>query len=235
MNWNAVEAIGTWATFVVAITAAGFVWVQIRDARRATQEATQPNVVAMFESNPVTPQVVELAIRNFGSTPARNVSVAIEPKPRRTMGGGQVQDVWIPSMIPFLAPGQEWRTTWDFAPQRASSPELGAEDRHLAHVTFDGLAGTGRRTTEAVLDWSAFKGRRYLDIKTIHHAAKSLRVLERLLTKWSEGSHGMAVLVRDGDKVDADEKAAYDAYVASKQAEQVSPAPTVAPPEPGHA
>lgn len=92
---------------------------------------------------------------------------------------------------------------------------------------FRWLARTERRTTEAVLDWSAFKGRRYLDIKTVHHAAKSLRVLERLLTKWSEGNHGMAVLVRDGDKVDADEKAEYEAYVASKQAEQIPPAPTV--------
>ena len=224
------EALGTWATAVVAVAAAWFVWVQIRDARRATQEATQPNVVAMFESNPVTPQVIELAVRNFGSTPARDVTIAIEPKPRRTMGGGGVQDVWVPSTIPFLAPGQEWRTTWDFAPQRASSPELGAEDRHVARVSCTGLARTQRRTTESVLDWSAFKGRRYLDIKTVHHAAKSLRAVERLLTKWSEGNQGMAVLVRDGDKFDADEKAEYDAYVASKQADQLQPGPT---PEPG--
>ncbi len=217
MSWNW-EALGTWFGVVVAGVAAYFIWVQIRDARRAATEAQQPNVVVLFESSPASPQVIELAIKNFGATPARDIRTQITPRPRRSGGGAPTEDVWIPEEIPFLAPGQEWRTTWDFAPRRATS-SLDTEDRHVATVTFDGLEGTDRRTTQSVLDWSAFKHRRYIDRKTTHHAAEALREIHKLMKRWSEGNQGLGVVVRDGDALGAQERAEIEEYMRARNAE----------------
>lgn len=201
---DAVTALGTWATVAVAIMAAAFVIVQIRDGRRVALETSQPSVTIFMESNAAEPQFVELAVKNFGPSAARDIRIVATPTFRRTTNG-VVEPVWLPPVIPYLAPGQEWRTTWDFGPRRMTS-DLADENRHEVLVTYLGLKRT-ERTSRAVLDWSAFTGRRFLERKTVHHGAKALQGLYTLAQKWTENGRYLRVAVRDADAWDAEERA----------------------------
>ncbi|WP_165693845.1 hypothetical protein, partial [Mycolicibacterium diernhoferi] len=79
-------------------------------------EQAQPNVVMYTELNPSSKRFLEIVIKNFGSTPAYNVKTVIDPPLKATpnnVSKGKLADVPIPE-FPILAPGQEWRTGWDF-------------------------------------------------------------------------------------------------------------------------
>ena len=198
---DSVAALATFAAFVVAFAAAAFVLWQIRDARSIRRAQAEPDVVAYMESNPNQPQMVEFAIKNFGVTPARNITVRSQPPLRRTTGGVPgVEPVWLPPTIPYLAPGQEWRTTWDVAPSRVASSTLKGEDRHEIVVEFDRRKGRRRNKTVAVLDWSAYKGRRFLAQKSVHHVAGSVASIDKSL-KSVIRSKTLRVVTRDGEQV----------------------------------
>lgn len=200
---DAVAALATAAAVAVAVVAATFAGWQIREARKLRIEQAEPNVAALMESNPNSPQVIEFAVRNFGATAARNVTVRSDPPMRRSTNSGPPDPVWIPERIPYLAPGQEWRTTWDFATRRVSDKALKDEDVHLVVVKFDGLTKRRRQST-ATLDWGAFKGRRFLDQKSIHHAAGALIEIKKVLSSVTDGAgrRRLRVLGWDGDAVE---------------------------------
>ncbi|MBT0995484.1 hypothetical protein KIN34_14450 [Cellulomonas sp. DKR-3] len=196
-------ALATWITVGIAAVAAWVGLSQAVEARDLRIEQAQPYVVATMEPNPSGPETIELAIRNTGNTPARNVVVQSTPPLRATGDGDAVRDVWLPDSIPYLAPRQEWRTSWDFAGARLSHPALKDEDRHDLAIQFDGIPGTPRQTTTAVLDWAAHKGRAYLERKTLHHAATALMRVSTTLEKWTDSPRGgLAVFTRDGDAKD---------------------------------
>ena len=201
---DAVEALGTWATVAIAILAAVFVWWQIAEARKLRVEQAQPNVVGLMESNPNQPQIIEVAFRNYGATPARDVRISVDRPLRRSFPSSVTEEVWLPESIPYLAPGQEWRTTWDFAPGRMKS-ELSDEDLHKVAITYRGL-GRKERTSTAIFDWSAFKGRRYMDQKSVHHAAKALSDISTTIKAWTEHGGEIRVVARDGDRRDDEEQ-----------------------------
>jgi hypothetical protein len=62
-----------------------------------------------------------------------------------------------PEALIFFAPGQEWRTLWDFAPDHARVQ--GIVDRYEIESTCTDYLGT-ERSTPSVLDWALFKPRR---------------------------------------------------------------------------
>lgn len=210
----AVTALGTLATVVVAIVAAAMVVYQVWAARKLNVEAAQPNVVMFMESNVNQPQMVEMVVKNFGSTPAHDVLITMDVTPRRIFGG-TIADVWFPSVISFLAPGQEWRTTWDFAPRRMDS-ELKSEDRHEVKLVFRGI-GREKRDSTSTLDWSQFKGRRFLEQRSIHHGVKALETIQKTLSTWSESGKALSVLVRDGDAIDEEERLETQEYFAERE------------------
>lgn len=214
---DAVEALGTWATVVVAIVAAVFVWRQIAEARKVRVEEAQPNVVGVMESNPNQPQMVEVAFRNFGATPARDVRISVDRPLRRSFPSSVTEEVWLPESLPYLAPGQEWRPTWDFAPGRMTS-ELRDEDRHEVVITYRGLGSKERKST-AIFDWSAFKGRRFMDQKSVHHAAKALTEIAASMTRWTENNDAIRVVTRDGDRRDDAEREEIEQWRAERRTE----------------
>ena len=68
-----------------AIIAAAIAVVAIIQARRLQDEKSQPYVVAVMESNPHMPEMLELAFRNVGETAAHDVEVSIDPAPPQPM------------------------------------------------------------------------------------------------------------------------------------------------------
>ena len=70
--------------------------------------------------NPYVSQMLELVVKNFGNTPAYNITMEFDPTPQvspESVGEGAT-DLAYPSLIPILAPEQEWRTWWDSAVAR---------------------------------------------------------------------------------------------------------------------
>lgn len=96
-------AAGTWATVIVALIAARIGLRGVAESRKLRLAQAQPYVVAYMEQHPDDPKLIELVIRNFGTTAARSVEIKAKPKLRRTNGSGGVEDLWMPDKIPFLA------------------------------------------------------------------------------------------------------------------------------------
>lgn len=223
---GALAAMSAWSTFATAVVAAAafiVAWIfgsgQIREAREARDltkrldiERSQPYVVAFMETSEASEQIINLVIKNFGLTAARNVQVTINPWPERSNMPDDYSKVGVPSPLPVLAPGQSWQTIWDTSTERRGSQ---LPDRHDGTISYDGLEGS-HIVTELVLDWSIFKSRMHTDIKTIHHAAKSLDEIQKSLSAFREGIHGgIKVFVRDGDAKDEQSRTEYAAWKES--------------------
>lgn len=153
---------------------------QVQEAQKTRTEQAQPNVVAYTESNVQHWQALELVIKNYGSTPAHNVRIEIVPKPEVSPhhAGVEKTDLWYPEVIPFLAPWQEWRALWDYAPHRMENPDL--ESLHEATVYFEDQHGQPMKST-SVLDWNSLEGTNRLTVKSVHNIANLLEKQNELL------------------------------------------------------
>ncbi|GAA3322690.1 hypothetical protein GCM10017711_07500 [Paeniglutamicibacter sulfureus] len=171
---------------------------QLDDIERKKSE---PAVVAYMEPA-ASPFIQEIVIKNFGPTPAYDVKFVSDPAIQRTgdVNREEVDDVDIPAVIPFLAPGQEWRTIWDVSHERSKNKILA--DRHEVEVTFKGLEDVELRS-RAILDWAPLKTKRFMDTLGVHDLAKAVKDMSTLQKKWSETPRGLQVWVRSGDEKDA--------------------------------
>jgi hypothetical protein len=203
---NEWEAIGTWVTVLVAIAAACVALKQIKAAKQIRIEESWPYVAIYIESVPSKPKIVELVIRNFGHTVAMAVAISTDKPLMRTgnNSGEGPENVKFPASIPTLVPGQEWRTLWDFGPDRAESD---LPSKYRFEVSYKSSDGTSHEHTYEI-DWATYLGRRWIEIQTVHDVAQSLKHIEKTVAKWSDSIHGsVSVYVRDGDKKDADRRA----------------------------
>lgn len=164
--------IGTLMAAVIAVIA-------ILQARRLNMEASQPYVALFMEDNKSMPQVLEVGVRNYGKTTARNVRVVFNEKPQVSAWGGvkEITDLKFPEDLATLVPGQEWRTVWDDAAERSESE---MPNRHTVVVSYDGL-GKKRQEETYVLDWEPLYARNYMEEKTIHHMAKDVSEIKTSL------------------------------------------------------
>ncbi|MCX2714223.1 hypothetical protein [Mycolicibacterium sp. J2] len=182
------SALGTWATAAIAFGAAAFALFQVREARRTREELAQPNVALYAELNHTDWQVIEIVVKNFGSTPAYHITFDFQHRPLKrcpTMGG-DVVDVYFPDEIPYLAPGQEWRTVWDDSEARRKY-KAGADnffgdpafypdgvpreklliDRHDVDVNFEDARKKKLPTVPCVIDFKILDETSRLRVKTM--------------------------------------------------------------------
>jgi len=194
-DWSALAAC---VTAVVALAAGGIALSQLGEARRLRIEQAQPYVAVYMDRTPGHDHLIDLVVRNFGTTVARDIRLQITPHPRRAAAQSHdLKDVRLPVVIPTLAPGQEWRTWWDFTTQRFKT-EL--PDRHDATVTYRDSQDKELLSTPSVLDWAAYRGRPSATTYGLHEAVAALQEIEKTLGSWQESiDGGLAVFVRDGD------------------------------------
>jgi hypothetical protein len=171
-DWS---AFGTCTTAGVAVVAAAVAWRQVREARRLREDQAQPYIAVYIETSAVSQHLVDLVIRNFGSTAAYDVRVSISPKLQRSssQSGGEAEYVYVPEVLRTLVPAQEWRTFLDSGPSRedANLPTL-----YEAEVTFDSLKGKRRRTRHKLsyqLDYGTRRNTMFTVQYGIHDAAKA--------------------------------------------------------------
>lgn len=222
-----ITAIAAVLTFVVALVALLYAREQINEAAQAREltkelevERAQPYVVVYSEPSGATMAIVDLVIKNYGATAARDVRVKIDPWPVRTTGSPEGERVGIPDIIPVLAPGQEWRAMWDNGVQRRDSEH---PDRHEGVVTYLGIEDA-ERSSPIVLDWSIYSSRRWVVMYGEHDSAKALREIQKTMGKWSEGVRGgLAVYSRDGDAKDERSRAEQEAWLEDHAESPVAP------------
>jgi len=86
------------------------------------KHVSQPNVVVFIDHDPQNWQYLDLVIKNFGQTPAYNIKLTLPPLElvpfQSLITGETVTELYVPTKIAVLAPGQEWRTVWDSAVKR---------------------------------------------------------------------------------------------------------------------
>ncbi|MET7808800.1 hypothetical protein [Micromonospora chersina] len=207
-NWSAAATV---AGLLVALTAAFIALGQAREARRLRKEQAQPYVVAFMEPAAASPLIIDLVVRNFGTTAAFHVTLEASPPLQRSRGdAGGKQDVWIFDELPILAPGQEWRTFWDFSRSRG---ETDLPDRHEVTVKYEDSQGKKLPESRSTLDWSMVKGRVWTVTYGLHDAAKALREIQAVLKKWQEDIHGgLRVYVRDGAEKDERRRRDFEAW-----------------------
>lgn len=229
-SWSpeAWAALAAWITAAVAVAAGYMALGQLGETRAARLEQTrlrkeqaQPYVVAFLEFSEASSFFVDLVVRNFGATAAHDISLDIDPAPRRSIDADRQgeaaaerdETVWLPERIPVLVPGQEWRTLWDSGKRLESD----LPDHHAANMSYRDSQGEFY-SVETVLDWRVVKERDVVQIYGAHHAAKALQELSKTITKWKEGpGGGLAVYVRDGDAKDERVRQTRDARLAQQR------------------
>ncbi|MEG3634527.1 hypothetical protein [Micromonospora palythoicola] len=201
-NPDAWAAGAGWTTVVIALIASIAALRQVREARRLREEQAQPYVVAYMEHSPADMQFIDLVIKNFGTTAARDVRIYAQPALKRSTGqGADTEDVGLFKVLPILVPQQEWRTFWDSGMNRKDTD---LPDEHVVKVEYKDSRGRIMEPTTAVLDWSVYNNSQWLVIYGSHHSAKALREIKDVVKKWGEhGGRGISVYARSGDRKDA--------------------------------
>jgi hypothetical protein len=211
-TWSALAA---WAGVALASFAGAVAYRQLGEARRLRAEQAQPYVVIFTELSAAGSWVIDLVVKNLGSTAATNVRVRIDPPAERAAGGQGISEVQIPDPIPVLVPGQEWRTLWDTGIARADS---GLPDRHMATVAYDDAHGRKSFEFAFVLDWATIKARDVVTVYGTHQAAEALREIRSTLARWNEtGAGGLRAYTRDGDARDERARAEWEKRRAQEE------------------
>lgn len=220
-----IGAIASISTTLIAGGALIYAAIQVAEAKRSRGltrelevERAQPYVVAYTEPSAASQMIIDLVVKNYGPTAARDVKLSISPWPVRSDGSEAGERVAVPEVIPILAPGQEWRTMWDSGLERQ---ETSHPDRHEGMVTFVGL-NDFTLSSPVILDWSIYKTRQWVEVRGIHDAAKALREINERTKKWHEVNGGLRVMVRDGDKKDEHAREAAAAWRAERSAAESS-------------
>jgi hypothetical protein len=199
-------AIATWGLVAIALVAALLAHASLREARASLREAArlrkaqaQPYVAVFADESPASFAVIDLVVKNFGSTAAKDIRVEFDPELTRAAPGEAT--VNIPAVIPTLVPGQEWRTLWDTVMARGAS-DLPAN--YAATVSFDDSWGE-RYTINSVLDWSAVTVRDVVEVHTLHDAIDTLKTIAATLQGWNERAlvgPGLRVSAWSGEELD---------------------------------
>jgi hypothetical protein len=191
-----------WALLGLAVIALIYANAQIRRNRRLASDEIRPHVGMFMEPHAADWHVIELVVRNFGKTPAYDVSFTFPHPPtvaeyeNATDGYADVVELQLPRQLPTLAPGQEWRTVWDSALDRTELGE-GIESRFPGTVTYYDRVEIPRGwkfwrprrralETKVVLDWASLPPVQRIELMTNHDLAKrekqKLELLRSLLT-----------------------------------------------------
>jgi hypothetical protein len=201
-DWS---AFGTNFTALIALAAGIVAWRQLREARRLRLEQAQPYVVCFAERTPGHDQALDIVIRNFGTTAARDIALKVTPPLMRSgHAGNPPEEVKLPAALPVLVPGQEWRTWWDLGISRA---EVDLVSRHDAVVSYKDSQGKPLPPTPSVIDWEDFSDRTWLVTYGVHEVATALRDLSKTVASFKyRMSGGLAAYVRDADVMDRRER-----------------------------
>lgn len=190
--WTAIYTLITSGLLVVAVVAAVYAkrqWdankEQIEDARKAQLEASRPYVIATVEPSAASRHLFDLSLRNIGSRPALNVTVRLDPPPKRareTEGLEMAKIKMLNEPIAMVAPDQEMRAFYDSHVERKDVD--GLPTSHDVSLTYHDTSGHAY-TEHSVIDLDAMRGAMFTDVKTVHNIGKTLEEVRKVLQEAS--------------------------------------------------
>ncbi len=209
-SWHGVTEVGSstwlawaaWAALALGVIALVFANAQIKRNRRLAAERTRPHVAMLMEPHAADWHVIELVVRNFGKTAAYDIQFSFPTPPtvaeyeNAADGYANIVELKLPSELPVLAPGQEWRMVWDSALDRAEIGN-GIESRFTGSVLYHDRPERPRGwrfwqrerpvlESSVVLDWNTLPPVQRIELMTNHDLAKrekqKLELLRSLLT-----------------------------------------------------
>jgi hypothetical protein len=195
-----VTAAATLGLLIVACIAGFLAYRQLRESRKLREAQAQPYVAVFADTNPSSAFVIDLVVRNFGQTAAKDIRILFNPAPMRQAGTETGELVELPGVIPTLVPGQEWRTLWDTTMARAQSdlPKV-----YEISVAFED-SWSRPYNLQSRIDWDPLINRDVVTSHSLHDAVEALKEIASTVKGWNEGrGPGLSVLARDGEKADA--------------------------------
>jgi hypothetical protein len=203
-GWSAIAA---WVGLLLVAVAALVAFFQLRLGQRLRAEQAQPYVVIYAEHNEAHPHFIDLIVRNFGATAARDITIAIDP-PLQSSAGGEIEEVKGPDQIRTLVPGQEWRTFWDSTINRE---DLGMPSRYTATIEFSDSRGQKLGPYAFDLDWGQIMDRGWIETYGMHQLAEAVRQMRDLLKNRGDNNH-MRVLAYSGEEHDKRERESWEEF-----------------------
>jgi hypothetical protein len=155
-EWTAVAAVAACLLVVAAVVAACVGYRQLSEAKQLREAQAQP-YVAVFAKLPRL-GVMDLVVKNFGQTAARDVLVVFAPPIKRVAfarvenGADEITELKFPTLVP----GQEWRTVWDTGMAREGRGDL--PEHHDVRISFSDGHGRPLPSYEAEIDWNSVAG-----------------------------------------------------------------------------
>ncbi|WBQ06824.1 hypothetical protein [Kribbella sp. CA-293567] len=183
---------------------------------RRQEELARPFVIVDFEPSPVFMNAINLVIENVGKTLAKSVRFTFDPPLESSQTEDQYRlkdSVLIKQGIPAMPPGRRVEAMFDLSHERFKT-ELPMTYR--VRVESQDAKGREQEALEYVLDLNFRYGLLHFDVKTIHHAAKSLREIEKNLKKFTAHFNGVRVWVRDEDAYLAAQAKDFEDYKAQE-------------------
>ena len=176
------SAFGTLLTALIAAVAAIFAWLQVRHARQLREDQAQPFVIVSFRPSAVWGHAINLVVENIGNTVAKNVRITFDQPLVSKARSMDINDSQlIKEGIHVMPPSMKIETLFDLAHERYGTdlPMV-----YMATVSYQGIRGK-RETMEYALDMGVFYGLEALTEYGMHHAAKSLKEIERTFKTWT--------------------------------------------------
>lgn len=181
-TWETIGNIATGGGFLLAglsaMVAAGQLWY----TRQSRLDQNRPYVVLTFEQGRTLFNLVDILIRNVGAGPAYDVRISIDPPLQRAK---EVDNMPIAGAryfnepVPLMPPGYELRTFFDDMRERQEGVVPNAYT-----VTLEYHDGHGHSWKESsVQDLDLMNDLLFGEIYEVHHAAKALREISKLLGK----------------------------------------------------
>lgn len=156
------------ATGVILGVTLVYVILQVREAQKLRREQFRPWVTVSFHFRSI---IAFIAVRNLGTTAARNIRIQFEPELATTLSGGVGKVARFTETTPVLVPGEERLVLLDRVPDRLKSD---LPKRHTAYVEYSDHQGRKLEPEEFVLDFDLLEGE-ILPDKGIHDLVEEVR------------------------------------------------------------
>lgn len=139
---------------------------QYEQSKQAQEELNYPYVI--FDIRQVKGGIVEVYLKNLGSTVAYDISIESNPP----FESASDDAFWLFDELPALVPGQEWATIWET--QIAERRDSDLPDRMEVTVRYKD-SSEKPHTTPTVIDLKAYWGRTFLVDNDLSKVASELK------------------------------------------------------------
>lgn len=219
-KWGAAEwgAFGQVGALIVAVIAGVLVWLQVRHGRQVREDQTRPYVIVDFEFRG---SLVMIAVRNLGTTPARDVHIRFDPDLQSPLASDPSEFAVFSEGIPMLAPGRAIYHTFGTGPQFFDEAKTVLPLRYEARVQYTNLEGKAYEDPPLVLDLLPFQ-HSAVEREDLHQISRDLEEIKKVMQSWTS-TQRLRVNTETQAEASARDEARRAQWRAAREARQQPP------------